>query len=304
MSAYDPVFFRKMNGLGNDFVILDARVRPFAMTAECARFLGDRREGIGCDQSVVILPPRDGGTDAYVEFWNQDGSLVESCGNASRCVGDLLAQDLGKAEVRLGTAGGVVVCRRLDRGGVCVDMGTPRFGGDAGVLRHAAEDPLRVRVDLPEPFSALQDALGLASVVSVGNPHCIFWVESVSSWDLAALGPVLETHPLFPKRVNVSLCEVVRPDHVRLGVWERGAGLTLACGTAACAATVAAIKTGRLQDEGLGVRVTLPGGDLEITWRLEDRHILMTGPVTYEYEGFLPEGSWARGEGHDEARIA
>lgn len=274
--------FRKMNGLGNDFVVINARGRPLALSETQARAIADRRTGIGCDQVIVIEPSR--AADVRMRIYNNEGGEVESCGNASRCVADLLFKETGRGTATIETLGGHLVCEDAGSGEVTVDMGAPRFGWKDIPLSEPFHDTRNIELQVGP-----QDApiLHTPSVVNVGNPHCIFWVKDVSAYDLGKLGPMLEHHPLFPQRANISLAETHGRDRIVLKVWERGAGLTRACGTAACAAAVAAARK-RLT--GRTVTVTLPGGDLRIEWREGDDHILMTGGVSYDFEGDLPAG--------------
>jgi diaminopimelate epimerase len=281
MPQASPINFRKMNGLGNDFVILDARKSPLAIDEASARAIADRKSGIGCDQLIVLEPSK--AADVRMRIWNNSGDEVESCGNASRCVADLLCRETGRDAVTIDTDGGLLSCRRAGAGLIAVDMGPPRFGWRDIPLSEEFRDTRRIELQVG-PIDA--PILHSPSVVNVGNPHCIFWVKDVEAFDLGRLGPMLEHHPLFPERANISLCQVKEKDHLLLKVWERGAGLTRACGTAACAAAVAGC---RLRLVGRQVKVTLPGGDLLIEWRLADDHILMTGPFAYEFEGELPE---------------
>ncbi|WP_205015230.1 diaminopimelate epimerase [Rhodoligotrophos appendicifer] len=272
MTAHVP--FRKMNGLGNDFVVIDARFAAVPITAAQASQISDRVQGVGCDQLIRIGRPVSPSADAFMSIWNPDGSEVSACGNASRCVADMLLDETGKKSVVIETRAGLLQCTRNDVG-VSVDMGVPRFGW--------ADIPLSVPMDDTSAMELEHGPLDTPSAVNVGNPHCIFWTDDVDNIDLARLGPELERHHLFPERANISVAQVEALDHIVLRVWERGAGLTRACGTAACAAAVCAARKG-LADRH--VRVTLPGGDLDILWR-EDGHIIMTGPVAYEFDGEL-----------------
>ena len=273
--------FRKMNGLGNDFVVLDARARPLSISEEAARAIADRKSGIGCDQLIVIEPsPR---ADVRMRIWNSEGGEVESCGNASRCIAGLLFKETGRAHVTIDTTGGLLDCTPAGDGLVTVDMGVPRFGWEDIPLSEPFHNTRGIELQVG-PIDA--PLIHTPSVVNVGNPHCIFWVKDIDIIDLAKVGPMLEHHPLFPERANISLARVDARDRITLNVWERGAGLTRACGTAACAAAVAGARR-RLT--GRTVTVTLPGGNLSIEWRESDDHILMTGPVAYDFEGILPE---------------
>lgn len=272
------IHFRKMNGLGNDFVVLDARRQPLALNAAQIAAIADRGRGIGCDQ-VIALEPSDF-ADVFMRIWNADGGEVGACGNAARCVAALLVAERGSPHVSIETEGGMLAATVAKDGRVTIDMGAPRFAWNEIPLSQPFDDTRAI--ELPE-FSDL--ALGAPSGVNVGNPHCIFFVDDVEAHDLARFGPMLEHHPLFPERANISLAQVTGPDALRLRTWERGAGLTKACGTAACAAAVAAVRRGLT---GREVRVTLPGGDLVIGWREGDDHILMTGPFALDYQGTLP----------------
>ncbi|HSB59868.1 MAG TPA: diaminopimelate epimerase [Methyloceanibacter sp.] len=272
------IHFRKMNGLGNDFVVLDARARPLALKATQIAAIADRKRGIGCDQ-VIALEPSDF-ADVFMRIWNADGGEVGACGNAARCVAALLVAERGSPHVSIETESGMLSATVANDGSVTIDMGAPRFDWNAIPLSQPFADTRAV--ELPQ-FAGL--GLGAASMVNVGNPHCIFFVENVEAHDLDRFGPVLEHDPLFPERANISLAQVTGPSSLRLRTWERGAGLTKACGTAACAAAVAATRRGLT---GRKVAVTLPGGNLLIDWRENDDHILMTGPFTLDYQGTLP----------------
>ncbi|AOL94537.1 diaminopimelate epimerase [Porphyrobacter sp. LM 6] len=261
--------FIKMHGLGNDFVVLDARTSALpTMTQGVARALADRRTGIGCDQ-LILLEPDD--THAFrMRIFNADGGEVEACGNASRAVALLHG-----APVTIATGGGPITLEPT-AGGARVDMGAPRFEWDAIPLAYPM-DTFSMPVGWPMDNGALESPMA----VNVGNPHVIFLVDDADAVPLDALGPVIEHDPLFPERVNVNVASLVAPDHLRLRVWERGAGLTRACGTGACATAVAAIRRGLVQSP---VRVTLPGGDLDIAWA-PGGTIMMSGPAAESFRG-------------------
>jgi diaminopimelate epimerase len=274
------VRFRKMNGLGNDFVVLDARTRPLALKAEEIAAIADRKRGIGCDQVIALEPSIH--ADTFMRIWNADGGEVGTCGNAARCVAALLVAERGSPHVMIETGSGLLQATLNKDSSVTIDMGSPRFNWDEIPLVEPFADTHR----MPLPAGTIGDLeLSAFSAVNVGNPHCIFFVDNVEAHDLARFGPLLEHHPLFPERANISLAQVTGPGSLRLRTWERGAGLTHACGTAACAAAVVAVRRGLT---GRKVRVTLPGGDLFIDWRESDDHILMTGPFALDYEGTLP----------------
>jgi diaminopimelate epimerase len=259
------IAFIKMHGLGNDFVILDGREQSLpSMTPVIASKLADRRRGIGCDQLIVLGASAT--SDFRMQIFNSDGGEVEACGNASRAVALLHA-----APAQVETAGGVIALRPAD-GGATVDMGKPRFGWEEIPLAYAMDS-----LAMPVAWQELENPVG----VNVGNPHVVFFVDDADAVDLATLGPVIEHDALFPERINVNVASLVGPDHIKLHVWERGAGLTLACGTGACATAVAAASR-RLT--GRKVTVTLPGGDLEIDWQ-DDDSILMIGPASESFRG-------------------
>jgi diaminopimelate epimerase len=270
------VRFRKMNGLGNDFVVLDVRAHALALKAAQIAAIADRKRGIGCDQVIALEPSEF--ADVFMRIWNADGGEVGACGNAARCVAALLVAERGSPHVMIETESGLLQATLNQDRSVTIDMGAPRFNWDEIPLAEPFDDTRRITLQTDDP------ELSAPSVVNVGNPHCIFFVSDVEANDLGRLGPSLEHHKLFPERANISLAQVTGPGSLRLRSWERGAGLTRACGTAACAAAVAAVRRGLT---GRVVTVTLPGGDLVIDWREDDDHILMTGPFALDYEGTL-----------------
>ena len=280
--------FRKMNGLGNDFVVLDLRAHPLALTDELARAIADREKGVGCDQLITIEPPRDGG-DAFMGIRNNDGSLVEACGNATRCIGQILLDETGKDAVIIETLGGNTVATRGPEDAITVDMGEPRLRWDEIPLSEEFQDTRAIELEVGPLGDPIMHS---PAVVNVGNPHAVFFVEDVDAIDLGRIGPMLEHHPLFPERANISVAEVLSPTHIRIRTWERGAGLTRACGTAACASAVAAIRRRKTERT---MTVSLPGGDLTIEWREADNHIYMTGPATLDYESELDPALLAGG---------
>jgi diaminopimelate epimerase len=280
MSALTNRPFVKMNGLGNEILVLDLRRDPVAVKPEEARALA-RKDVLPYDQIMALYPAKTPGTDAYVRIYNSDGSEAGACGNGMRCVAQLVANESGKDVLNFETKAGLSSCRIDAPNTVTVDMGAPRFGWQDIPLAEEFRDTRHIELQIG-PIDA--PVLHSPSAVNVGNPHAIFWVDDVNAYDLARLGPLLENHPVFPERANISLCKVEARDHLIVRTWERGAGLTRACGSAACAAAVAAVRL-KLADRK--VRVTLPGGDLQIEWRERDDHILMTGPVEMEFSGKL-----------------
>jgi len=267
--------FTKMQGLGNDFVVLDGVRERIALTAERVRALADRRFGVGCDQ-VLLVEPAQGDADFRYRIFNSDGGEVEQCGNGARCF-VVFVREHGltqKREIRVETAGGLIVPRLEDDGQVTVDMGIPRFApadvpfldGSGGV-----EDTLDV-----------DGATVCVSVLSMGNPHAVQVVDDVEAAPVTVQGPRIEHHPRFPRRVNAGYMAVVDRATIRLRVWERGAGETLACGTGACAAVVAGIRRRLLDPQ---VRVITHGGDLSIRWAGNGTPVMMTGPAATVFEG-------------------
>ena len=271
--------FLKMNGLGNDFFVVEARDAPFAPSADEVRAIADRANGIGCDQ-VISIEPSDS-ADARMRIWNADGGEVEACGNASRCVAWLLMEQDGRDAVALETAGGALQAARAGERRVTVDMGAPGLDWRDIPL----SEPMDTRnIELQVgPIDA--PVLHTPGCVSMGNPHVVFFVPDVAEAPVRGAGSLIEHHPLFPEGVNVGFAEIRGRDRIALRVWERGAGETQACGTGACAAAVAAHRRNLT---GRKVAVELPGGVLEIDWREADGHVLMTGPVALEFEGRLP----------------
>jgi diaminopimelate epimerase len=265
----------RMNGAGNAILVLDMRGSPARPTAEDARAI-HRAPGLSYDQMMVLGDRKTQGTAVDVLIYNNDGTLAGACGNGTRCVADRLCRELGVGAVSIETEAGVIACERLGPWAYRVDMGAPRLDWDAIPLRHAVPDTGRVSLwsDGEAPAE-----LGLASMVNMGNPHAVFFVPDLSRIDAGRLGPRIEVDPMFPEKANVTFAEILAPDDVRARVWERGVGLTLACGSAACATLVAAVRLGLMERKGT---VRLPGGDLIILWRAADGHVLMTGPVEYE----------------------
>jgi diaminopimelate epimerase len=279
MSALANHAFVKMNGLGNEIVVVDMRGEAGAISAAEARAAA-QPAGAPYDQLMALYAPRTPGTAAYVRIYNNDGSQAGACGNGMRCVADLVSKESGKDALTFETEAGLLACWKGDAPTIwTVDMGAPRFAWNEIPLARPFTDTRAIELEVGPSGAAI---LRSPSALSMGNPHAIFWVEDVDAYDLGKLGPALEVHPLFPERANISLAQVVSRAHLIVRTWERGAGLTRACGSAACAAAVAAA---RLDRTGRAVTVTLPGGDLRIEWRTGDDHVLMTGPIAYEYEG-------------------
>jgi diaminopimelate epimerase len=279
MSALANHAFLKMNGLGNEIVVVDMRRETGAVSPADARAAA-QPNGVPYDQLMTLHAPRTPGTDAYVRIYNNDGSEAGACGNGMRCIADVLFKETGKAALTFETQAGLLNCWKGETPLIStVDMGKPRFAWNEIPLAEEFRDTRAIELQIG-PID--KPILHSPSVLSMGNPHAIFWVDDVDAYDLGKIGPLLENHPLFPERANISLAQVKSREHIVIRTWERGAGLTKACGSAACAAAVAAA---RLRRTGRKVTVTLPGGDLAIEWRELDDHVLMTGPVAYEYEG-------------------
>jgi diaminopimelate epimerase len=289
--------FKKMNGLGNDFVVIDARAGAIELSPSLAGRIASRTDGAGCDQ-VIILEPSSV-AEVFMRIFNADGSEAGACGNATRCIATILQPAVGRDRMTIETRAGLLDAVVAGDGLVTVDMGVPGFAWNEIPLARPFANTSAI--DLTH---ALPDGRVLSgpSTVNVGNPHCIFWVSDAGSYDLASFGPELEHHSLFPERANISLAEVLEtpspqpsprgemdrmrgdlPSRIKLRVWERGAGITRACGTAACATAVAAARLGKT---GRHVEVELPAGSLTIEWRA-DNHILMTGPTEFEFDGIV-----------------
>jgi diaminopimelate epimerase len=267
--------FLKMHGLGNDFVVFDARDNAIAMDGAKAKAIADRHFGVGCD-TVVLIRPGGAQADAGIVFFNADGSETESCFNATRCVARLLLDERGLARVKLSTKGGMLTCSDAGKGLVMVDMGLPKLEWQ--------EVPVATQVDTVN-FPLDIGGMSLpVSAVSMGNPHCVVFVPDAAKAPLTQLGPKIETLPFFPNRTNVEFAQVLDQGRIRMRVWERGVGVTLACGTGACATAVAAIRRGLT---GRKVELVLDGGSLSIEWREEDGHVLMTGPTAMPFRGRL-----------------
>jgi diaminopimelate epimerase len=268
--------FVKMHGLGNDFVVIDAYRRDVSLSADQVRFLANRRFGVGCDQLLLVERPRQAGVDFCYRIFNADGSEVEQCGNGARCFARFVRDEglTDKDTIVVETASGVITLYVEASGEIRVNMGTPRF--DPAQLPFTAEaeaDKYPLEIDR-EPL-----AIG---AVSMGNPHAVLRVEDVTTAEVERMGPLLEAHPRFPRRVNVGFMEIIDRGHIRLRVYERGTGETLACGTGACAAVAVGRRWGELDDT---VRVDLPGGSLTIHWEGGTAPLWMTGPATRVFQG-------------------
>lgn len=259
--------FRKMHGLGNDFVIVDARGRAPGLTESLVRAIGHRNFGVGFDQLVVLRDCDDADVEAV--FYNSDGSTSGACGNASRCIARLLIEQTGRDAITMRTARGLLPAVRTEDGKISVNMGQPQLDWQDVPLAHAM-DTLELPIE------------GAPSATGMGNPHCTFFVADAEAVDLATFGPTIEHHPLYPQRTNVQVAHLVGPDHIRMRVWERGVGVTLASGSSSCATVVTAARRGLT---GRKVRVDLDGGSLMIDWR-EDG-VWMTGAATYVFDGVL-----------------
>ncbi len=278
MSALANRPFVKMNGLGNEIVVVDMRQNPGAIAAADARAAADPAGGAFYDQMMTLYPARVPGTEAFIRIYNNDGSEAGACGNGMRCVAALVAEETGRDALTFETGAGLSNCWKIADKVFTVDMGAPRFRWDEIPLAEEFADTRAIELQIG-PID--KPILHTPSAVNMGNPHAIFWVEDPQAYDLAKIGPLLENHPIFPERANISLAAVQARDHIVVRTWERGAGLTKACGSAACAAAVAAARLRRADRKAT---VTLPGGDLTIEWRADD-HVLMTGPIELEYRG-------------------
>jgi diaminopimelate epimerase len=272
--------FAKMNGLGNEIAVLDARDRPLTLNASAVEALAVPGKGIGFDQLMVLMPPKNPLADVYTEIWNADGSKVAACGNGSRCVAWYLMREMKRENLVIETEAGLLGAISVGPNRISVDMGEPIFEWER-IPMSERMDTVRIELQVGPIDDPVLHGPG---VVSMGNPHCVFFVQDAELAPVEAVGPMIEYHPLFPERTNVGFAEIVARDHIRLRVWERGAGLTKACGTGACAALVAAVRR-RLCDRTANVQVD--GGMLQIEWRESDNHVIMTGAVALESEGNL-----------------
>ncbi len=266
--------FTKMHGLGNDFVVLDARRGEIDLGEDRARAIADRRLGIGCDQILVIEPPVNGAADIFLRILNADGGEAEACGNGTRCVAALIMAETGNEAVTIETRAGVLAATDAGGGNFSVDMGPVNLDWQAIPLAEES-DTLNLNIEA----GVLADPVA----VNVGNPHAVFFVKDAAAVPLRDLGPGIETHALFPERTNVEVAQILANGHIRLRVWERGVGITRACGSGACAAVVAANRRHLAEREAI---VILDGGALEIQWR-EDNHVIMTGPVATSFSGVI-----------------
>lgn len=265
--------FLKMHGLGNDFAIFDGRRSPVVFPRLQIEHLCNRRTGIGCDQLVIIQPSEK--ADVFMKIYNPDGIEIDSCGNATRCVGWLIMEETGKTKVTLQTNAELLECQKVGEKRILADMGMPKFEWKDIPLSSPCDT-----LHLPIISGVYSDPVA----VSMGNPHMVFVVANSDTVDIADVGPKLEHHPLFPERANVSFAQAVSPNHIKMKVWERGAGATLACGTAACAALVALHRRGMV---GTQAEVRLPGGVLDVRWDMKTNHVFMTGEVALVYSGLI-----------------
>jgi diaminopimelate epimerase len=278
-----------MNGLGNEIIVADMRGRADRVTPAAAIAI-NADAATRFDQIMAIHDPRTPGTANYIAIINSDGSMAQACGNGMRCVVQALAAETGQKLFTFETVAGILNAEEHADGTISVDMGVPRFGWQDIPLAEEFRDTRTIELQVG-PIDA--PVLHSPSVVSMGNPHAVFWVEGdVWSYELDRFGPLLENHPIFPERANITIANVTSPEAVTIRTWERGAGLTRACGSAACAVAVNAARTKRT---GRAVTVTVPGGNLSIEWR-DDDHVIMTGPAEWEFSGsFDPAtGVWAR----------
>jgi diaminopimelate epimerase len=273
--------FVKMNGVGNEIVVVDLRQgdgkAPAAIGADEARVAASP-QGAPYDQLMALYPPRTPGTDAFIRIYNNDGSEAGACGNGMRCVASIVSDASGKSALTFETKAGLINAWKGEDGLFTIDMGKPRFAWNEIPLAEEFRDTRAIELQIG-PID--KPVLHSPAVVNMGNPHAIFWVDDPYAYDLERFGPLLENHPIFPDRANITLAHIVSREHIVIRTWERGAGLTKACGSAACATAVAAA---RLKRTNRKVKVTLPGGELTIEWRADD-HVLMTGPVAFEFTG-------------------
>lgn len=267
--------FLKMHGLGNDFVIIDSRSDGYVPNAEACRKIADRRRGVGCDSIIVMAQPADANADVFMHIFNSDGSTAGACGNAARCVAKLLFAETGRARCVVQTVSGLLEAWAVNDDLIAVDFGAPRLQWQ--------EIPLAESVDtLSVPINA--GGLSDPCCVNMGNPHAVFFTPDVTAVPLNVVGPKLETHPIFPDRCNIEIAQIINRSRIRMRVWERGAGITEACGSGACAVLVAAVRRGLSER---AAEIVLDGGTLSIEWR-DDGHVVMTGPAELSFRGAWP----------------
>ncbi|PWR22081.1 diaminopimelate epimerase [Zavarzinia compransoris] len=270
----DGIPFIKMHGLGNDFVIVDSRTSPVEINEPLAQAIANRRTGVGCDQ-LIVLETSDK-ADVFMRIWNADGTEAGACGNATRCVGALLIAGARRNQVGIETVAGVLLASSAPDGYITVDMGRPRLGWQ--------EIPLAREMDTVRLDYAAAPGIATPAAVSMGNPHVVFFVDDADRVKVEALGPAVESDPLFPERANVSFVSKQADGALRVVVWERGAGRTPACGSAACAVVVAATRRGLVERKAA---IWMDGGRLDMEWRAEDDHVIMTGPVAVAFSGVI-----------------
>jgi diaminopimelate epimerase len=269
--------FRKMHGLGNDFVIFDNRFKRADSAKKGITRIANRRLGVGCDQ-VIFMESAKGEGDIFLDMYNADGSALEACGNGTRCVAHLLMQETGGEECLIETVAGLLHCSQFEDGIIQADMGAPRL--------EWSDIPLSEDRDTLNLGIGDGDTLENPVAVNMGNPHCVFFVNDVEKMDIETLGPSVERNSLFPQRTNVEFAQILSPDKIRMRVWERGTGVTMACGSGACATIVAAVRRGLT---GRRVEIVLDGGSLYLEWRESDGHVLMSGPVTDVFKGIMDD---------------
>jgi diaminopimelate epimerase len=279
MAIDTAIRFRKMNGLGNEIVVIDARLQGFRITAEDAAQIAENPR-TKFDQLMVLYPADPVETDAGIEIFNTDGSAAEACGNGMRCVALTIFEQTGRTQQLYETAAGTLEITMKDPATISVDMGQPGLRSEDIPTRDPFHDTTGIELQIG-PVDA--PVLHTPSVCSMGNPHAIFWVDDLYAYDLSRVGPLLEHHPIFLEGANITLANVESRVRTRIRTWERGAGLTQACGSAACATLVSAARTDRMERSG---EIIVPGGPLHIEWRADD-HVIMTGPAELEYEGVI-----------------
>ncbi|PZM09630.1 diaminopimelate epimerase [Rhizobium tubonense] len=287
----NTVEFARMNGLGNKILVIDMRGRKDRVTPDAAIAL-NADPATQFDQIMAIHDPKVEGTDAFIDILNSDGSKAQACGNGTRCVVQALAAESGRKVFTFQTVAGILNAVEHEDGTISVDMGKPVFDWDKIPLAEEFHDTSRIELQIGPIDDPI---LHSPAVVSMGNPHAVFWVDKdVMSYDLGRFGPLLENHPMFPERANISLVQVVSPSSLRIRTWERGAGLTLACGSASCAAAVSAARTGRTgRDVTIEVATAKPPGKLQVEWRERDDHVVMTGPAEWEWSGTVDPATGA-----------
>lgn len=285
MTMSENISFLKMNGAGNDFVVIDERFQKLQLTSTAIKNICHRHYGVGCDQLIILSSPKDKKSHIFMKIYNQDGSVSSTCGNATRCVAALMFAELEQSEILIETSAGILKAWVDEAGHIQVDMGAPSFV--------PSSLPVASQITSLEDIPLNLETLTNPSAVSMGNPHLVFIVEDVEKIDISALGSKIENHEFFPEKINVEFVQVINKKTLRMRVWERGSGLTLACGSGACASLVIATQRGLIDSSAT---IIADGGNLEAYWDHDDDHVILSGPVSIAFGGTLSPKLWEEGE--------